>query len=382
MQFLMLQFLLAHAPVPAQLGGTDPLSLIYNAVFYVVFIVFMLYGQRIQTMFWQRNIERALHNLEKWAVDSKERSLKTILEKGKPSANPKSTVDEYMDFFMIEPVDKDPAGVLGRLDHLLDVRKHYSEGIVRKIAPSAGEEDRANLEVVLEAAMSLNFIFKVVRHYLILGKKTHSLLIIMQLEMQMPQIEKLAESYYKAMDAFIKGTPIGDGIGPMVASKMMEGLPKVDVPEEFVRSDTSIDGRNVVILKAKGPGARVGKPGLAVQKVVEQYNGKVAGIVTIDAALKMEGEKTGDIVQGIGVALGDPGPEKHRIEQVATDYNIPIEAVIVKQAMEEAITYMKKEIVDSVDNAITRVKQTVNEMAKAGETVIVVGIGNTLGVGQ
>lgn len=377
----MLEFLLSHAPVPAQLG-TDPFSIIYNALFYVVFIVFMLYGQRIQTMFWQRNIERALNNLEKWALEGKERSLKTVLEKGKPTANPKKAIDEYMEFFMIEPVDRDPAGVLGRLEHLLDVRKEYSAGIVKKIAPSAGEEDRANIEIVLEAAMALDFVYRVVRHYLILGKKTHSLFIIMQLEMQIPLIEKMAESYYKALDAFVKGTPIGDGIGPMIASKMMEGLPTVEIPDEFVRSDATIEGRNVVILKAKGPGGRVGKPGLAVKSVVEQYNGKVAGIITIDAALKLEGEKTGDIVQGVGVALGDPGPEKHKIEQVATDYNIPIQAVIVKQAMEEAITYMKKEIVDSVDNAVTRVKDVITEMAQAGETVIVVGIGNTLGVGQ
>ncbi len=380
----MFEFLLSHAPAAAQLGS-DPFSLIYNALFYVVFIGFMLYGQRIQTMFWQRNIERALRNLEKWAGEGKDRSMKTILDKGKPANNPKSVVDEYMEFFMIEPVDRDPAGVLGRLEHLLDVRKTYSENIVAKIAPNAGTEERANIEVVLEAAMALNFIYRVVRHYLILGKKTHSLFIIMQLEMQIPLIEKLAESYYKALDAFVKGTPIGDGIGPMVASKMMEGAPVIDVPEgavEFVRSDINLDGRNVVILKAKGPGGRVGKPGLAVQQVVKQYDGKVAGIITIDAALKLEGEKTGEIVQGVGVALGDPGPEKNRIEQVATDYNIPIQAVIVKQAMEEAITYMKKEIVDSVDNAVTRVKEIVNEMAKAGETVIVVGIGNTLGVGQ
>lgn len=377
----MFEFLLSHAPAAAQLGS-DPFSLIYNALFYVVFIGFMLYGQRIQTMFWQRNIERALRNLEKWAGEGKDRSMKTILDKGKPTNNPKSIVDEYMEFFMIEPVDRDPAGVLGRLEHLLDVRKTYSEKIVAKIAPNAGTEERANIEVVLEAAMALNFIFRVVRHYLILGKKTHSLFIIMQLEMQIPLIEKLAESYYKALDAFVKGTPIGDGIGPMVASKMMEGAPKIEVPEEFVRSDVNIDGRNVIILKARGPGGRVGKPGLAVQQVVKQYDGKVAGIITIDAALKLEGEKTGEIVQGVGVALGDPGPEKNRIEQVATDFNIPIQAVIVKQAMEEAITYMKKEIVDSVDNAIARVKEIVNEMAKAGETVIVVGIGNTLGVGQ
>lgn len=377
----MFGFLLSYAPVAAQLGS-DPFSLIYNALFYVVFIGFMLYGQRIQTMFWQRNIERALRNLEKWAGEGKDRSMKTILEKGKPTNNPKSIVDEYMEFFMIEPVDRDPAGVLGRLEHLLDVRKTYSEKIVAKIAPSAGTEERANIEVVLEAAMALNFIYRVVRHYLILGKKTHSLFIIMQLEMQIPLIEKLAESYYKALDAFVKGTPIGDGIGPMVASKMMDGLPKIDVPDEFVRSDVNIDGRNVVILKAKGPGGRVGKPGLAVMQVVKQYDGKVAGIITIDAALKLEGEKTGEIIQGVGVALGDPGPEKNRIEQIATDYNIPIQAVIVKQAMEEAITYMKKEISDSVDNAIARVKEIVNDMAKAGETVIVVGIGNTLGVGQ
>jgi hypothetical protein len=49
------------------------------------------------------------------------------------------------------------------------------------MAPAADETQANNLENTLEAAMALNYIYKVIRHYYLLGKKTLSLYIIMQI---------------------------------------------------------------------------------------------------------------------------------------------------------------------------------------------------------
>jgi hypothetical protein len=43
---------------------------------------------------------------------------------------------------------------------------------------------------------------------------------------------------------------------------------------------------------------------------------------------------------------------------------------------------MRKEIVDSIDKAIERVKQVILERTKEGDKVIVAGIGNSIGIGQ
>ena len=57
----------------------------------------------------------------------------------------------------------DPAGVVYKLDHILDVRDERLKDEVKLMAPSSDEVQMNNLENTLEAAMALNFIYKVVR---------------------------------------------------------------------------------------------------------------------------------------------------------------------------------------------------------------------------
>ncbi len=63
----------------------------------------------------------------------------------------------------------------------------------------------------------------------------------------------------------------------------------------------------------------------------------------IDAALKLEGVKTGAIGEGVGSAVGGIGVEKYQIEDVATEFSIPIFAIIVKQSVQDTITVMKRD---------------------------------------
>ncbi|TRO45760.1 DUF1512 domain-containing protein, partial [Candidatus Bathyarchaeota archaeon] len=63
-------------------------------------------------------------------------------------------------------------------------------------------------------------------------------------------------------------------------------------------------------------------------------------------------------------------------------HKIPLNAVIVKEDIGDAVSPMRKEIADSVDKVIERVKNVILERTKEGEKIIIVGVGNTIGVGQ
>jgi hypothetical protein len=102
----------------------------------------------------------------------------------------------------------------------------------------------------------------------------------------------------------------------------------------------------------------------------------------IDAALKLEGEKTGAVAEGIGAAIGGIGVERYQIEDIATRFNIPVYAVIVKESIQDAISIMRKEISDSFDKVSNTVFKVIEDKTFVGQSILVVGVGNTLGVAQ
>ncbi len=84
----------------------------------------------------------------------------------------------------------------------------------------------------------------------------------------------------------------------------------------------------------------------------------------------------------MGVAIGGPGVEKYKVEESALKYKIPINAVLIKQDIGDAVSVMRKEIFEAADAAIDRIKRLLLERTKKGDSVIIAGIGNTIGIGQ
>jgi hypothetical protein len=189
-----------------------------------------------------------------------------------------------------------------------------------------------------------------------------------------------AEAYLGATKAFAEGHPIGDGAGALVVSKLMRNSAVRKVEKDMVAGETVIEGRRVIALKAEGPGGNVGKPGDAIRQVLEENNGKASMIIMVDAALKLEGEKTGEVTEGIGAAIGGIGTERYKIEEEATKFGIPVYAIVIKQSILEAVTTMKKEIADAAEPVIESIKHLIVEHTKEGELIIVAGIGNTAGI--
>jgi hypothetical protein len=280
------------------------------------------------------------------------------------------------------PVDLDPSGIVRKLDHLMRVRDDRLRSEVRKLCAGAGDQEVSKVENMLEAATALNMIYKIVRHFYLMGKRTSSVFILVQLQMVMPLLLEEADALQKAMGAFKRGQPIGDGIGPMVVGRMMLGKEKLQAAKETVYSEDEYSGRKLYLLKAEGPAGTVGRPGEAIARLAADLGIKFDAIVMIDAALKLEGEKTGEVAEGIGAAIGGIGVEKYQIEEVATNLQIPVYAVIVKQSVQDAITVMRKEIADAFEKTTQTVYSVIDDKTSEGQSVLVIGVGNTMGVGQ
>ncbi len=364
------------------LGSSDIIVQILSLLSYLFIFVFIFYGQRIQMYVMIREVESSLFKLKIMKEEGRKTAVETIKEIGKPTTDPSTKVDRYLEYFTITPQSMDPAGIVYKLDHILDVRDERMKDEVKLMAPSSDEVQVYNLENTLEAAMALNFIYKVVRHYYLQGKKTLSLYTIMQLQMILPLVMKEAEAYSSALKAFANGQPIGDGAGPLIAAKLMHGQPLRKVPKDCVVASVPFEGRTALVLKAEGPGGNVGKPGDAVKTLIEENKGKIAAVVMIDAGLKLEGEALGEIAEGIGAAIGGPGVDQFKIEEAVMAEKIPLYAVIIKEDIGDAVSMMRKEISDAADKAIDRVKDVVKERTKEGDQIIIVGVGNTIGVGQ
>lgn len=346
----------------------------------VLYMLFMPQLMGLQSRFAIRGAKKSLNKLERWTEDSKNMTLKKISNYGRTRRDVEEEFENFLEFFTIEPVADDPSGVLDRLEHLLDVRKKRFEDAVTRFAPEADEEEAADIEMSIQGALANYSLFKMVRHFIGVAEKTNSMQLAQMLQMMLPFLEKMGKAYHTATKAFTERKIIGDGAGAMVASKLIEDAETREEIENTVFAKTEIEGREAYIIKAKGPGGRVGKPGELIRKLAD--NRDIDRIFMIDAGLKLEGEESGKIVEGVGAAIGGPPTEKHKIEQLTTGRDIPLDAIVIKEGLEEAITPMTRELSESVDKAVEKVKEAVRKRTKKDDVIFIAGIGNTIGVGQ
>jgi hypothetical protein len=126
----------------------------------------------------------------------------------------------------------------------------------------------------------------------------------------------------------------------------------------------------------------VGETGEAMTRIVEEMGVPINKIIMVDAALKLEGEATGEIAEGVGAAIGGIGIDKYKIEELSSKHKIPVYAILVKQSEIEAITTMRKEISDTTDKVVSKINRIIEEKSAPGEKILLAGIGNTLGIAQ
>ena len=313
-------------------------------------------------------------------VDKAENILvKISKDKGNPPEDPKESIQNFMEFFIIPPVNLDPNGIVTKIDKILDMGEERFKSMAWEMAPEADDEWKSNIIMTLKAILGISNVTKEVRHNLDLAKKTGNLQILFMLQMSMPLIMRIAKAQFEGIEAFSRGKPIGDGLGCLVVGMMMAS----DHPEELVEQDGIVisrrefHDRTLVMARAKGPGARTGKIGKAISSLIDDEG--IKRIITVDAAAKMEGEETGSIAEGIGVVIGGPGVDKWIIEEKMVKEDLQFEAVIVKMSPEEAISPMKKEILDAAVKTIPIVEKTILRSPPASK-ILLVGVGNSCGL--
>ncbi|MDE1726488.1 MAG: DUF1512 domain-containing protein [Thaumarchaeota archaeon] len=349
-------------------------------VWIVPIFVFMLYGQKIQLQVTSSEINKSLEKLKTYRDETKKELIDYIKITLKPNWDVSPKIDRYFEQFTIMPVDMDPNGIVPKIRHIMRTREDFTRMQVKTFAPELNRVEVSKIVNILEVVTTIHLLYKSVRHLFLTAKKQNNFPLILPLQMMIPFIMEEAEALKTAVPAFKQGQPIGDGIGPMVVGKMMLDTEKKEAAHETVWSEKEFEGRKLILVKAEGPAGAVGRPGEAVEKIISGKRPDI--IIMVDAALKLEGEETGSIAQGFGAAIGGIGTEKFQIEETATKNNIPIYAIVVKQSIKEAITLMKKEIADTAEKVTSQIYDIVKENTKTDQSVLIIGVGNTIGVSQ
>jgi hypothetical protein len=354
-----------------QLGG----DIWGNIIWFILFIAFALFYPRIMTSQILFKLEQSASMLENFTVRGKKIVLKKIAQK--PTKEISDAISNFMEFFVIEPVSLDPFGIVKKIEHIVNLQEKRFKEFARQVAPKMNTEEQANLVMGLSGAISLNQVAKIVRHYVETIKKTKNLQLAMVLQMQLPMIERISKALLKGTEALTNGWPIGDGAGPLVASYLIGDSKSNELEEDTLVARKKIKGRTVFIVRAKGPGGRLGKLGKIVDDIIRKE--KISKIITVDAAAKLEGEKTGSIAEGVGVAIGGIGVDRVYIENVSAKKEIPLDTYVIKMSQEEAIQPMAKDVLVAVPKVVKLVEDNVqNSRGK----VIVVGVGNCTGIGN
>jgi hypothetical protein len=361
------------------------LMLFWFAFLLLSFFFYPIFGQRLQLINVLRDIDRKLFRLKLMRDDVRQRTISALKQAGTDLTDEEleKRLDAILDYFYISPESMDPAGVVYKLEHILEIGENRFEDQVAALVKTDDLHRVKTLTNLVEVARAMNLIYRIVRHYYLLGRKTSNYFLAIQVQMMMPTILELAEAYRQASFAFYNGQPIGDGAGVLVAAKLAREIKAVTIDESI--KDTTVmlgewEGRKVYIVRAKGPGGTVGRPGEAVKKVIEM-EGRVDTVITIDAALKLEGEETGKIAEGAGVAIGGPGVDKFKIETIAKEKNVSLYAIAIFQSIAEAITPMRESISKATEQALEKVKEIIRKYVPERGVVIVAGIGNTVGIG-
>jgi hypothetical protein len=354
----------------SQLGGGG--DIFGTIIWFLMFFVLIFLYPRLMLSQLIYKIEQSATKMEGMS----QTSIKMVARKvNKNPRDTKQKIEDFTDFFVVEPSGMDPYGIVKKVDATIRSMETRFTEFTDEIASGRSDQEKQEINYGLRAAIGLRQISKIVRHYVETAKKFKNLQVAMILQMQLPIIEKMAEGELKGTEAFINNWPIGDSIGPLLAASMMDS--SKEVAEDVMMGTTEIDGRHCFVLKAKG-GPHLGRTDEAIEFILKKH--KIARVITVDAAQKLEGEKSGSVAEGIGFAMGGWG-QREMIENILMPRGIPIDSIVVKVGMIEAILPLRKDIFAALEKTQDLVKKAARR-AKKGEHVIIIGVGNSSGVGD
>src|SRR2546426_5411733 len=286
----------------ALVSGID-LNSLFSLATYALFFVFILYGQRIQYYVTLGSISRSLNRLKVMEDGAKREALDYITQGRGDKEEIAERVNGVLEYVTIMPESVDPSGIISKIDHVVRTGDDRIRSEVRALLGSADRVKVSVAQNMLEVASALNTLHKVVRHYYLTGKKTSSYMTLVQLQMMMPQIMEQAQALAKAATAIREAQPIGDGLGPTVASRFLGGAPSQSLGRDTVMALTQYEGRLLCGENAEGHMLCVGERGRALTRLIGEMGDEPAALIVVYAVVKLGGEKTGEIAEGVGAAI-------------------------------------------------------------------------------
>lgn len=347
-------------------------DIIGMVAWFFMFFIFMFLYPRLMLSQLIFKIEQSARKMEDMSESVNRLTAKKVA--GKPSKEMKQKIDDFTEFFVVEPSNIDPYGLVQKIDRTIRGMETRFDEFVEEVAPDKSYQEKQEINYALRAAIGLRQISKMVRHFVEMAKKFKNLQIAMILQMQLPIIEKIAEGEFRGTEAFTNSWPIGDSIGPLAAAAYME-KPRA-IAEDVVMSEATLEGRRCFVLKATGPAPHLGRVDEALDRIMRKH--RISRVITIDAAQKLEGEKTGSVAEGVGFAMGGIG-QREIIENVLLPRKIPVDSIVVKVGMTEAIMPMRKEVYQSLKNVDAAVRKSVKR-AKKKDKIVIIGVGNSSGI--
>lgn len=345
---------------------------IVNLLVYFTFCIFCFYYRDIMLYLELRKVRKRVKEVSEMVKET--RSIMMSMFDDKLAEEERSAgYDNVMDYFVIAPIETDPSGVMSRLEHLLDTGDETLEKLVAPLSPDGDSEKVENLKQMFKEAIKLNRIYKILREVYLSSKKSRSLETMMQITMNLSMLIRDARIRFKAVKAYADLQPIGNGIAPLVASKLIGNSP-FEVKDGVVISENKYKGRDLIIIKPKGPSARMKNLGRVAESKIRAEE-KVAGVIVITAQVKLEGEKKVVVTPATGTIFISE-PDKYRLEELASQRRIPLMSIIVKISEEEYYTTMTDEIRNTVPKIIDMLEDTINSFGEG--KIIVIGSGNTM----
>ena len=346
-------------------------------IWFIFFFVMMFYYPKLYVNKIMWGLEKTASKLEEMDKKNKKKVLKSI--SANYSKDLEKSVDRFRELFVVTPASLDPIGIVQKIEQMFKLMHNKFELFVDEICPNMDDSRKKNINYGLRADMSVHQITKIVRHYVELVKKFNNLQLAMMLEMQLPMIIKIIESEVNTTDAFLNNHPIGDSIGPLVSASLINSDSKlIKIGNDIVYTEQNIQGNKCFIVKANGPEPELGEIGTIKALNTILRKNKIKRIISIDAATKLEGEKSGSIAEGIGFVIKG-GFHQEMIEDLVIPKKIPIDGILVKMSIEECGEPMRKEIKNAIPDVIKSIEKLVKE---TNGNVLIFGVGNTCGVGN
>ncbi len=364
--------------------------LLYNIILLILwFGIFPWFYEMFQLWRYQSQVSGFLNRLRFFMNNNISQVLDFIMSKvNEDKRLIEGRIRDLMEMVIIEPTSIEPEGLVRKYKMLINSYNDRLERDVIRLIPSLSSNRPVvqNFTNVIDVLRELNFIYKVIDHYYRLAIKYKSYYLLIQLAAILPLLKEEVDALNGSVPVFLKGQPIGDSAGPLTVFRFKNLCSNLSVINNSVKdtylASCMFKDRKVYLVKAEGPGGTVGHLDDAIKYIYEGINARPKLMITIDAALKLEGEESGSIAEGLGVAMGGIGVEKFNIESLATKYGTPIYAILIKMSMPEALNAMTKTIDEAVNKVVERLGKVVEAYTEPGDEVVIVGVGNTIGVAQ